>query len=230
MLTTTVLFFAPTAASSQCGSVHCSTTGLMLFLTVLPQLTGIPPNPDPAKRPYQISSSGPSRYRAPLLLAMSIPGRVLGQRCVKRARAALPRPREERRKEGAGQEQPAMPALTSENPLQVALKVQSPLVEGAGGHGHCPAHGSSPAAFPAGSGAVPGGGSSSGRSSGPSSRFFLPVPPPAAPPGSSSRSVLLAPSPASAAAPAPSALQAPAPRPVSTRAVAPPVPCAAARL
>lgn len=58
----------------------------MLFLIVLPQFTGIAPNPAPAQRPYQISSSGPSRYRAPLPLAMSIPGRMLGAQCVKQAR------------------------------------------------------------------------------------------------------------------------------------------------
>lgn len=34
-----------------------------------------------------------------------------------------------------------MHTLTSDNPLQVALKVEGPLVEGAGGHCHRSAHG-----------------------------------------------------------------------------------------
>lgn len=103
---------------------------------------------------------------------------------MKQARAALPCPGEEGKRERErppdGRGQPAAVwALTSENPLQVALKVQSPLVESAGRHGHCAAHGC-PAAFPAASGAVPAPGPS------------FPVPPPgpklhlllpAAPPG-----------------------------------------------
>lgn len=191
MLTTTVLFFAPTAACCKYGFGHCSTTGLMLFLTVLPHLSGIAPNPAPEKRPYQISSSGPSRYRAPLLLAMSIPARVLGAQCVKQARAALLRPweggkegRRERERLPDGRGQPAISALTSENPLQVALKVQSPLVEGAGGHGHCPAHGG-PAAFPLLPGRCQAG--AAGPSSGRSSRSLLPAlrPAPAAAPAAS---------------------------------------------
>lgn len=52
----------------------------LIFLLMVPQsLTGSEPNPDPTRRSYQISSSGPSRYRAPLLFAMPIPRRRLDQ-------------------------------------------------------------------------------------------------------------------------------------------------------
>lgn len=170
----------------------------MFFLTALREFTGNVPHPEPARRSHQISSSGPSRYRAPRLFAMSIPGRTVGLKArrtlrpgpahpalprrppaagpgepdrIKQARSPLP-PRPETRggrrrfptawrrgggkpagsgRAGTGRPRSkagtaAAAPLTPENPLQVALKIQGPLVEGAGGHAHRPAHGRLPAA------------------------------------------------------------------------------------